>query len=1348
LDTSPLFPLIPYNVLVDWLNYPQKPLLARVQRFEAVGLFADVSGFTPMCEALGKYGRAGTEELTTLLNRYFTEMIGLIQSYGGIIATFGGDALTVLFPTTRQTRQPVARRAIECALEMQKRMRNYQAIATIAGNFDLGMKAGLALGPILSMTAGYPDRYMQFLSAGQVLDRCAEAEHHAERGQVLIHHALLPYTGAIAREAVADDFSRVTALLRPARPQPLSPLPAWSTEIEKTLANYFHPALSQRLLAGQTRFVNEHRRVTILFVRFEDFDYDNDPEVAGKLQDYLSQVIEIVGQYGGFLRQLDMGDKGSKFIVLFGTPVAYEDDEERALRCALTLTAIPNRNCRVGINTGFVFCGLVGSPDRQEYTVMGDAVNLAARLMQAAKPGQVIVSGPVKHRVNSRFEWETLGSIQVKGKSQPVEIFGVEGINTTSGNQALQVAKYNLPMVGRQKALEQLDNTLKAVKAGPGYLVGISGEAGLGKTRLAAEVIRLSNEQKFSGYIGECQSYGTNISYLPWQAVWQKIFGLNPALPVSQQITQLENSLTRLVPELVYRLPLLAPVVNLPLPDNDLTRNLDRQLRKTLLENLLVSCLARFSSQQGPVLMVLEDLHWLDPLSADLLEAVAAGLASLPVLVLMLYRPPDVTSLETFATLLNRLKKLPVFSEITLGDFDEAETRQLIELNLARLFQINGPVPPILLERLNEKAQGNPFYISELMNLFHDRQLDPTDAATLNEMELPDSLYSLVMSRIDRLGANEQLILKAASVIGRVLKARWLWGAYPELGSPDYVKGQLSYLTRFELILPEQPEPELEYLFRHLVTQEVAYESLTLATRQVLHAQIGFFLEEQDDQTESRYLDLLAFHFEHSREVNRQREYFDKAGRAAQAIFANQSALAYYQKLLPLLPLDAQSSVMLRLGEIWQLTGQWVEAQGVFQNSLELARQLQDRPAIAQSQLALGTLMNLKGSYAEALAYLNQAEPLFEALGSEIGIGQVQGAKASTLRNLGQVQEAVSYHQRAIAISRRLSDYRGEATELGNLGWTYHLLGQVKEAIECYTQSIAISREFSLKQLENKQMGNLAISYATSGQLEQALELYEQALPLSRLIGDRRSEMQHLINLGVTNYELGRTQPVLDALEKALAISRAIGDRQNESTTFSNLGFFYQELGRNSQALNYYQEALAISQQIGNRREEDNALRNLGELNLQLGEFEIARQYFEQSLIISRETSNKRNEANNLSMSGKTFIGQGQFETALTLSQQALTLYYELNDPLYAGLELNQLGNIQTALNNITNALGYWRAAATLLLETNSPKLREPQASIESLETQLDSAAFQQLMAESEILYQTQIEPFNLTVKS
>jgi class 3 adenylate cyclase/predicted ATPase len=1151
---SPWLAYVPFRLAQDILERPNASPVGRDRRMEVVALFADVSGFTPISEALSKVGKVGAEELTQILNSYFGPMIDLIQSYGGIIGKFGGDAMTVLFPYTRRTRANAARRAIQCALDMQAAMDRYAAIPTSAGVFGLAMKAGLALGPVFCTTVGDQDFRLEYIIAGGVLDACADAEHHATKGEVVIHNDLLAAAAAVEVREARGGFSCVARLNRAVRPAPLPQIDQFPDPAIVTLARYVHPSIAQRLQAGQGGFINEHRKVTVLFVSFSGFDYDGDPQVGAKLQEYLSKVIQTIQRYDGYLNKVDMGDKGSKYIVLFGAPVAHENDEERAIRCALELQSL-GVAVRVGGNTGFVYCGQVGSPVRQEYTVMGDPVNLAARLMQAAQAGQILASGATWRHISEAFVWDQLAPMLVKGKSEPVAVYAARGVSMPP-SLALREPAYGLPMVGRKGELAQANLRLERVQDGRGQVLGISAEAGMGKSRLNAEIVRLAVGRGFTGYGGACQSYGIGSPYLVWHNIWRGFFEIDPSLPIEEQIRNLEARLAAIDPSLVQRMPLLGVALNLPLPDNELTAAFDAQGRADLLKSLLLECLrqrARTAAQGGsPLLLVLEDCHWIDPLSQELLEFIGRNLVDLPICLIALYRPPEFDRGP-----LGWAARFSHVGEIKLSELEQAEAEQLIDLKLAQLFDDAAGIPADLVKRIIDKAQGNPFYLEELVNYIRDRGIDPRDAARLQQLELPDSLHSLILSRIDQLAEDEKTTLKLASVIGRMFRASWLWGSYPEIGAPELVCQHLQVLSRIDLTPLDRQDPELEYLFKHITTQQVAYESLAVATRTLLHDRIGGFIEQTYAESLDRYLDILAFHFGRSRNSAKQRIYYRRAGDAARAAYANQAAIDYYQRLLPLIDGVERAAALCDLGQVWQLIGKWTEAEALYHQALALAEQHADAPMQAQCQLAIGYLMWCKADYPEALDWLERARAGYEQIGDRHGLGQAIGRIGLVYSLQGDYPSALSYFGQQVRSASELGDMEGLTQAVGHMGSVYQERGEYAAAIECYERQLAIATEQGNRRESMFAIGNMGIIYQANGDYPRSLSNYSKALDTAAEIGDQQIVAVAAINIGELYRSQGDFSPALACYRYGLSAAIELDDRMVIVGTVGNIAHTY-----------------------------------------------------------------------------------------------------------------------------------------------------------------------------------------------
>lgn len=1211
---DPLLPFLPRHVAADILRHAGSSPVGREQRFDAAALFADISGFTPMSEALGRSGTRGTEQLTAILNGYFTRMIDLVHSYRGIVGTFGGDALTIVFPAHgKRSRAPW--RAVACALDMQLAMAGYDAVPTTAGTFRLEAKIGLGAGDVLSTTVGDPATRLEYVVAGSAIDRCADAEHHAAPGEVVAHAGLMARCPGIEGDWGADGFARVTGMRpRPARSRP-APLPRSPVEAVPTLAAYLHRVIAERLLAGLGSFVDEHRRLTVLFVGFNGPDYSR-RDAAARLQAYLGPAIEIITRYDGHLHQVETGDKGSLYIAFFGAPVSHEDDEERALRAALELRELPGDGVRIGVASGWTFCGCVGSPERQEYSAVGDTMNLAARLMQAAGPQEILLGGAIGERARRAVRLDLRAPIAVKGKSRPVPVAALVGRATRL--RAPGDRKFPLPMVGRERERASLVDALETARGGQGRIVAIAGEAGIGKSRLVAELLRAADARGVDTFTGACQSYGQTTVYLPWQEIWRRMLGLVPDEPASAatERAKLERSLSALDPGLVPRLPLLAPAVRVPIADNALTGPIEPELRAELLRSLLLGILRRRAAE-APLVLVLEDCHWIDPLSLELLATIGRGISSIPVLLAASYRPsPTERSPVGWAA------GLPHVTHLPLGPLVGDDVASLVRAKLRSSFGWTSAVPDAVAE-LAARAEGNPFYLEETINLLRDRGIEPADADEVAQAAIPDTLSGVVMARIDRLGEREKSTLKVASIIGRLFPDAWVWGSSPELGGETAVGACLEDLTRAELTVLASVEPEPEHLFRHVTTRDVAYESVPHSVRRELHARIGSHVESTYADTLDRYVDTLAHHFGESADSGKQRIYFRRAGDRARATFANAAALDYYARLLPLLEGREHREVLLALGQVREHVGDWQGAEEAYRSVRGSAEAVGDAGGTAESLRALGALLahqrspgegrdlleralaefeaeddadgivrtleglgyaawkqsDYEASLEHSTEHLRRAELAGDAVGISMAVGQIGLARWAR----GEHDLALRAFERARDTAVAAGNARGAIHAGNDLAGLHWERGDFAGALDGVRASLAAAEEIGYRHAVAVLTGNAAEIYRRQGELESALALSSRALDLLAELGDSVGIAYQLGNMAITLVAMDRSLEAEQLFDLAIDLARAVESLYFLCEYLHQSAVLLTGLQRHAEAAERNGEALAIAREITRR---------------------------------------------------------------------------------------------------------------------------------------------------------------------
>jgi len=1110
-------------------------------RTRGSALFADISGFTPLTETLLKElgPQRGPEEVTRYLNTVFDSLITRLDRYSGSVIIFGGDAITCWFDNDDGLY------AIACALEMQETMRQFARIVTPSGStISLAMKVGISSGEVRRFLVGDPNIQVFDILAGRTLDRLTAAEHHAAKGDIVLSGEVVDELQNQVEigvwhveEETGRHFGVLSSLNVAVPPRPWEPV-SLETLTDEQIRPWLMSSIYERLKSGQGEFLGELRPAVPIFVHFTGIDYDHDEECISKLDCFIRQAVEILAKFDGSIFAVIMGDKGSYLYTVLGAPVAHEDDPLRAAAAALEIRKMAEElnyisELKIGITYGWLYAGASGGATRRTYVAIGDEVNLSARLMQAAGSGQILVASHAWYPVQYAFTADALPPKSVKGKTVPISVYSLTGMQERHA-AVLKDMGYALPMVGRQYEVKKFEQELAQVLSGRGRILGITGEAGMGKSRLAMEMIRIAQTSKMAIYGGECEAYGAHTNYLVWQGVWYGLFELDRHASLEAQVYDLERQLLQINPALLPRLPLLGGVLNLPIPDNQLTRSLDAKLRKSSLEALLVDCL-HARAKTRPLMIILEDCQWMDELSHDLLAMIGRAILNMPVMLVTTYRPLQMEHLKRVL-----VSGLPNYVGIELGELSEQEAEELIQLKLRQLSKTQARVSPELVTRIMEKTDGNPFYIEELINYLQDRGIDPSGAGGLAQLDLPDSLYSLVLSRIDQFNESQKVTLKVASIIGRMFKAAWVYGYYPQPGDPQLTLDNLDALYLTDLIPAETSESEKSYLFKHITTQEVAYESLPYNTRSKLHGLFAHFMEEANISSLDRYIDLLAFHYGHSENTEKKREYWLMAGQASQAKHANAAAVEYYRHALELLSPADKVDVLQKLGQVLEIIGKYNEAEESYQQALELAVQQKDQRGQGLVQTALGELYRKQGRYDEAVEWLNRARVMFEALGDQEGIGRVLHFSGTVAAHRANFAEARGLYEESLVIRRALNDRANTASLLSNLG--------------------VVAR--------------------AQGDLDLARTLHEEALSIRREIGDRWAIGVSLNNLGNVAVDQGRFAEASALHEEGLAIRREVGDRWAIANALNNLGNLAREQGDYQKAIRLYHESLEINHQL------------------------------------------------------------------------------------------------------------------------------------------------------------------------
>ena len=865
-------------------------------RVTGAALFADISGFTPLTATLRRElgARRGAEEVIRHVDAVFAALIAHIHAYHGNVIAFSGDAVTCWFDDGPAA--DAATRALAAARRLQSAMALMSAITTPGGTvIPLGIKVALAAGPARRFLVG--DRRFSVIEvvAGDTIDRTAAAEKLAVSGEVIASAELLDRLDAppSIREWRAAGEQRFV-VIEPGtsgKPPPPRSVPELDDE---TARPWLLPPVYDHLRQGTADFLAELRPSVPLFVRFSGIDYDGDDAAGDKLDGFVRRAQAVLDRYEGFLVQITMGDKGSYLYISFGAPLAHENDDVRAAAAALELRQLPAalgylQPLHMGISRGLVHSGAYGGQQRRTFAVMGNEVNISARLMTTAAPGQILVSARVAAAVAGEFELNELPPIALKGAE---ESFAVSELLRRRSVRAAP-AEHEQASVGREGERAVLAEALAALDDGRSTTVLIEGAAGMGKSLLMRELLEQAAARPDTPTLsGGGDAIEQSTPYYGWRPVFERLFVGGERGDGAWR----ERLLDGLSPAARPLAPLLDAVLPLDLPDNELTAQLSGEARLDNTHQLLVDLLRRATAGR-PLVLLFDDAHWLDSVSWTLIGRVRRELA--PLLLVVGARPFG----EEAPAGLAELWAAPDARRLALDALPEEAIERLVRrrLGVERL-------PAAVVRLIHEKAEGHPFFSEELAYALRDagllRIVDGearlAPGADLTALDFPTTIQGVITSRIDRLSPSQQLTVKVASVIGRIFAVRTLDGVYPIAGDEAQLRANLQRLARLDITPQETPEPNLAYIFKHIVTQEVVYSLMTSAQRAQLHRSAALWHEREAGGEGARNYPLLAHHWRLAGDAARAVVYYERAGENAFRDFANQEAVRFLEMALDL----------------------------------------------------------------------------------------------------------------------------------------------------------------------------------------------------------------------------------------------------------------------------------------------------------------------------------------------------------------------------------------------------------------------------------------------------------------
>jgi class 3 adenylate cyclase/tetratricopeptide (TPR) repeat protein len=1060
--------------------------------------------------------------------------------------------------------------------------------------------------------------------------------------------------------------------------------------------------------AAKEQVEGERKPVTILFadiVGSTTMAESMDPEDWSEILTGAHQrVAEAIYQYEGTIAQL----LGDGVLAFFGAPVAHEDDPIRAALAALKLqdniheyaqlisAGSNDFQMRVGIHSGTVVIGNIGTDLHMEYLAIGDAVNLAARLQSAADPGTILISDETFKRIGSSFDVADIGSIVVKGKSKPVSAYRLRS-SLSGAREDRGLPGVRSPLIGRAVEKSKLREMVEKVRSGVGGLVGIVGDAGIGKSRLIRDLKDAIGSEGSAWVEGGCFSYGNATPYHLWVNVFQDLIGMETASNPTEGRDRLRQFLTETCPLQVEKIyPFLTTLLSLPLEGEGeaMIRDLEGEALKTGIFRAVETVFECIAENQ-PLVLICEDIHWADATSLELVQQLLALPSRAPILLICALRPEkDHRSWELWE---NMTVSSPAhLLQLSLEPLPDFECEAIIQSLLSGSEGLEE-----LKERILDQAEGNPFYIEELIRVLMDTQVLVVGGygegwrltKEIREFPIPDTLQGILLTRMDRLFDEARRMLQVASVIGR----RFEPGLVDDLTLfPTSIREAcLNTLEDKEFIHYSEKEGKKEWVFKHALTQEVAYETLLKRSRRELHGRVGESLEALHRESLEEEVERLADHFYLGEVWDKAWIYNTRAGKKAKKRFANHEAITFFENCceitdhLPQIQPHDHAGVYLLIGEVLTRINQYEDALvaldqglGVFPSD-DLSHE--DKLIRARIYHRQGQVLRSKGDYETAIDSIQKGiEELDDQDLRERGALKI--ALASALTRRGDYEAAQSHCEAGI----QDVEVGGDKAELAH---GYSLLGTIRrdqgdtsDSLSFRQKSLEISEEIANIPLQMEAHNNLAVAYYDLGQLDQAIHHYENSQSLSEQIGNRNTAARAEINLGEVYQMQGEFDLAEVAFRRAIMICERTGWALGQAYGGMNLGGVLRRKGQLEEALSYLKRSEDTLTELGARGFLTIVYRRQSSVNLLLGDLEQAESLAQKSLELAREISMRQEEGAALLQIGILYRQMKDIESARDALLQSSEIYREAGIQYEEGRALVELAQLWSETGEVGQA--------------------------------------------------------------
>jgi class 3 adenylate cyclase/tetratricopeptide (TPR) repeat protein len=1064
------------------------------------------------------------------------------------------------------------------------------------------------------------------------------------------------------------------------QPEPLPKILSIDEKLEK-IQKYLPKGLTDKILSQRDRIEGERKLVTVMFCDMQEFTSLSErlspEEVYGIMDNVYEIMIHKVHDYEGTVNEMT----GDGIMALFGAPVALEDAPQRAIRSSLAIHremakfsdrlrqekgASPVK-MRIGIHTGPVVVGTVGNDLRVEFKAVGDTVNLASRVESQAQPGTTYITEDTFKLTEGLFRFEGLGLRTIKGKEKPVNIYRAIAPSTMRTRFDVSAERGLTPLAGRERELELLLDGLERSKAGRGQAFSITAEAGVGKSRLLYEFRKAVASEDVTFLESRCLSYSRAVAYHPLIDTLKANFDIHEGdgdFEIREKVkTGLKMLGTDETSTLPYLLELLAVkdsgVDKIPMSPEAKKDRIAESFKQIALKG----------SEIRPLILAYEDLHWIDKSSEELLKYVLESIPGARILMIFTYRPEFVHTWGAKS----------YHSQVMLNRLSNRESLMMVS-HLLDTEELDRDLEEFILE----KTEGVPFFIEELIKSLKDLKIIAKEnnryriTKDIKGVTIPATVQDIIMARVDSLPEGTKGLLQTISAVGRESSYDLIKQV---TGFTDQeLLPQLAVLKDSELLYERGIYPQSTYIFKHALTQDVAYDSLLIKRKKEIHEGIGRTMESQyADRLEEHY-ELLAYHYARSASADKALKYLDLANQKAARLNAMEEAEAYFDEamaLLDTLPETEENrqrriSLVVNQGVVFLLLFKNPEYHDLLTRYEPMARGLGNPELLGAFYARLGHCEFSFCNYDQAIHTFGKAAELCQGAGNVEDAGYAYVYWEFSHFDRGDFERVLALKEDVLRTMEQQFNLRFYTYALSVASRAYACLGRWDEAVEEAQKALRVAEEFSDNSLISFVAWTLSIAYTWKGDLAQAVEYGELAVKKAPTHADKAWAQR---SLGWALCRAGEPKRGIELLTTVLSIIRAGRFVAVETPLMCFLGEGYWLTGEDEKARQTLEKGLEMAERYGVRYEIGFAHRLLGEISLKNNP-DQAVPHFEKSIAIFQEIKAENELAMAYAGYGRLLKEQGE----ITRAREFLTNALEIFEQLGTLIEPNKVRDILAEL--------------------------------------------------------------------